>query len=58
MAARVEARGVALVRAEWNAPFVSEPAEIPGGHFEDRVDVSSDSYSLINEGRFQPFYFA
>ncbi len=58
MAARVEARDVALVRAEWNAPIISEVVELPGGHFDDRVDTSSNACNLISAGRFQPFYFA
>ena len=56
--ARVERRDVYLVRAGWNAAFVNEHADFPGGRHDDQVDPSANGYSVITDPRFAPLAFA
>ena len=57
-AARVEARDVHLVRADWNAPFVNEAAEFPSSTHDDQVDAASNAYAIISDPRYAPLMFA
>ena len=61
--ARVEAGDVFLVRdtpdrPPWNADFVNEHADFPGGRHDDQVDPSANGYSLLTDPRFVPLAFA
>lgn len=47
LAAQVEAGKVYLVRAPWNAVFLSEAAMFPAGKFKDQIDAASRAYARL-----------
>lgn len=46
-AVQCEAGNVYLVEGPWNAEYVTELCEFPGGHFKDRVDASSRAFARL-----------
>jgi predicted phage terminase large subunit-like protein len=48
MLAAAEAGHVKLVKGGWNAKFISEFAEFPGGDHDDQVDNASIAYTALS----------
>ena len=42
------AGNVALVRGNWNAPFIAELKAFPSGRYDDQVDAASRAFMMLN----------
>lgn len=51
IASQVNVGNMAIVKADWNAPFLDELANFPSGKFKDQVDALSRAYGMLIGGR-------
>jgi predicted phage terminase large subunit-like protein len=49
MASQVEARNVAMVRANWNHAFLEELRDFPFGRKDDQVDALSHAFRMLTQ---------
>ena len=49
VASQVEARNVAMVRANWNHAFVEELRDFPFGRKDDQVDALSHAFRMLTQ---------
>jgi predicted phage terminase large subunit-like protein len=49
-ASQVNVGNVAIVRGEWNLPFLREVGSFPYGKHDDQVDAASRGFNALNEG--------
>jgi predicted phage terminase large subunit-like protein len=47
VAAQIEAGNIAIVRADWNVPFIEELREFPQGRKDDQVDALSRAFARL-----------
>lgn len=47
VASQIEARNVAIVRAEWNHGFLAELRDFPFGRKDDQVDALSRAFNML-----------
>ncbi len=50
VASQVEARNLAIVRAEWNHAFLEELRDFPFGRKDDQVDALARAFTMLTEG--------